>query len=144
MSYSSEISREIILDHVENPRNKNKNHDNYIETTLKNPSCGDVVTVYVKLDGDKVSDITYDVEGCSICNASTSMMSDILIGKTLDEANNIITHFNNMIIGVDYDEEILGEAISLKGVATIPARIKCATLGYKAFEKAVGGDTDGL
>lgn len=144
MSYSNDMYRQIIIDHVENPRNKNKSHQGYAEYTLKNPSCGDMVTVYVKIDKNVIEDITYEVEGCSVCSASTSIMSSLFIGKTLEEAKEIITNFNDMVIGNNYDEDILGEAISLKGVATIPSRIKCATLAYKAFALAVniGGDKD--
>lgn len=136
MSYSNDLYRQIILEHTENPRNKNKNHDGYSEYTLKNPSCGDIVTVYVKLVNDNIIDVTYEVEGCSICNSSTSMMSELMMGKTVTEAKMIINDFNNMVTGDVFDENVLGEAISLKGVATIPARIKCATLPYKAFALA--------
>lgn len=139
MSYSNElIYREIILDHVKNPRNFRKQHDNYLEKTLKNPSCGDIVTVYVSLEKNIIKDITYNVEGCSICSSSVSMMSELLIGKTISDAEEIIKNFNNMIIGASYDDKILGDAISLKGIINVPTRIKCATLGYKALMEAIG------
>lgn len=137
MSYSTDnIYREIILDHVNNPRNKNKGHDNYKEKTLKNPACGDTVTVYVLLENELIKDITYNVEGCSICSSSVSMMSELLIGKTIVEAKEIINNFNNMIMEKEYDKEILKDAISLEGVSKMLPRIKCATLGYKAFLEA--------
>lgn len=144
MSYSNDLSRQIILDHVSNPRNKEKEHSNYKSFTLKNPSCGDIVTVFVKDENNKIIDITYEVTGCSICIASTSIMSELLIGKTIIDAEEIITNFNNMVMGNSYNEEKLSEAISLKGVAIIPSRIKCATLPYKAFSSAMNitGDSD--
>lgn len=134
MAYSNEvIYREIILDHIKNPRNKSKHHENYNEYTLKNPACGDIVTVYAKIDNNKIIDLTYDVEGCSICTASTSIMSEILIGKNKDEVKNFVLNFNKMMVGDNYNEEVLQEAICFKGIINIPARIKCATLGYKAL-----------
>lgn len=137
MFYSNDMFKAMILDHVENPRNKGKEHTGYQYQTLKNPSCGDIITVYIKLNNDKIEDITYDVSGCSICSASASIMSELLMGKTIEEMNYIISNFNNMVMGQTFDEEILGEAICLKGVVDVPTRIKCATLGYKAIKEAI-------
>lgn len=147
MSYSNEmIYREIILDHLKNPRHKNKNHENYKIAILKNPACGDIVMVYAKIDNDKIIDITYDVAGCSICAASTSIMSEALLGKGKDEVEEFISNFNKMMIGENYNEELLQDAICFKGIINVPARIKCATLGYKAllqiFDEKVGEDNE--
>lgn len=137
MSYFDEeqIHREIIIDHVKNPRNIKKSNDDYKSTYLKNPSCGDELTLYVLYDeeNDIVKDITYKVSGCSICCSSVSMMSELLIGKNKNQIKAIIDNFNNMVTGSDYNQELLGDAISLKGIVNVPPRIKCATLGYKAF-----------
>ena len=137
MSYFDEeqIHREIIMDHVKNPRNIKKSNDDYKSTYLKNPSCGDELTLYVLYDeeNDIVKDITYKVSGCSICCSSVSMMSELLIGKNKNQIKAIIDNFNNMVTGSDYNQELLGDAISLKGIVIVPPRIKCATLGYKAF-----------
>lgn len=142
MSYfnDEQMHREIIMDHVKNPRNIKNPDDNYKNTYLKNPSCGDELTLYVLYDDEKniVKDITYKVFGCSICCSSVSMMSELLIGKTKYEIDIIIDNFNNMVMGNDYNPEILGDAISLKGIVKVPPRIKCATLGYKAFQQIVG------
>ena len=142
MSYfdDEQIHREIIMDHVKHPRNIKKPDDNYKNAYLKNPSCGDELTLYVLCDKEKniVTDITYKVSGCSICCSSVSMMSELLIGKTKDEIEIIIDNFNNMVMGNDYNPEILGDAISLKGIVKVPPRIKCATLAYKAFQQIVG------
>ena len=139
MSYlSDEMCREIILDHVTNPRNANKSHVNYLEETLKNPSCGDLVTIWLKLEGDKISDITYEVEGCSICSSSTSMMSSLMQNKTIGEAKEINENFSKMMLNEEYDKCILEDAQSLRGVSKQQPRIKCATLCYKALLRIVG------
>lgn len=144
MSYSNEILREIILDHVKNPRNKDKNHDGYLEYTLKNPSCGDIVTVYIKYNENKIIDITYKIEGCSICNSSTSIMSELLLNKSLEEAETIIENFNKMIVGENFNESLLDDAIALIGIKDVPTRIKCATLPYKALLNAIKEEDNGL
>lgn len=136
--------REIILEHVKNPRNKNKEHNNYQEYTLKNPSCGDIVSVFVKVEDNIIKDITYNIEGCSICTSSTSIMSELLLNKSINELDNIITNFNNMVTGQKYDENVLEDAICLSGIKDVPTRIKCATLPYKALKLAINGDDDGL
>jgi SUF system NifU family Fe-S assembly protein len=141
MNYSNEMYREIILDHVKNPRNKKKiDDDRYLKAYLKNPSCGDDVLVYVLIQNNIVKDISYEVNGCSICVSSVSIMSELLMGESLDNALLIIENFNNMITNKEFDEALLKEAIALKGVANLLPRIKCATLGYKAFLKAIGKD----
>lgn len=141
MNYSNELCREIILDHIENPRNKkNINKDLYLSYYLKNPSCGDELTIYVLLDNNIIKDISYDVHGCSICKASTSIMSELLIGKTKEEASIIIKNINNMLTSKNYNKNILMDAISLEGVKNLPPRIKCALLPYKAYEKAVSNE----
>lgn len=142
--FDETMCKEILTDHLTNPRNINKSHDGYKFAHLKNPSCGDAVTVYVLLDKNIVKDITYEVTGCAICKASISILSELLIGKTLEEVDIFIGEFNKMVIGEEYDIEILKEASSLKGVFKTPPRIKCAILGYKAFTEAVRNDKDGL
>jgi len=126
------------MDHISNPRNKNKDHDGYLFHTLKNPSCGDIVTVYAKISNNKIEDITYDVSGCSICSSSTSIMSELLTNKTFLETSEIINNFNNMVTGEPYSEDILKEAVSLRGVFNAQPRIKCAMLCYKAIDEIVG------
>jgi SUF system NifU family Fe-S assembly protein len=141
MNYSNDMYRQIILDHVKNPRNKKKIDDNrYLKAYLKNPSCGDDVLVYVLLEDNIVKDLSYEVNGCSICVSSVSIMSELLIGESFDNALKIIENFNNMVTNKPYDEYLLKEAVALKGVADLLPRIKCATLGYKAFLKAIGKD----
>lgn len=139
MNYSNDLYREIILEHVNNPKNKGNIEDkSYLKAYLKNPSCGDDVLIFVLLDNNLIKDIKYNASGCSICLSSVSIMSELLIGKTKEEANIIIENFNNMIMNKEYDKNILKDGVALSGVANLPPRIKCATLGYKAYMKAVG------
>ena len=141
MNYSNDLHREIILDHVQNPRNiKDIVESDYLKAYLKNPSCGDDVLVYVLIDKDIVKDIAYKVNGCSICKASTSIMSELLVGKTKEEVNTIIDSINNMLINKDFNEDIISEAIAFQGVKNLPPRIKCTLLPYKAYKKAIGED----
>lgn len=139
MNYTKDLYRDIILDHAENPRNLNKNiNDKYKSAYLKNPSCGDEITIYVKENNSNIDDITYKVSGCSICKSSTSVMSDLLIGKTIKETKEIITNINQMLVGNDYKEELLKDAIIFEGIKNLPPRIKCALLPYNAYIKALG------
>lgn len=141
MSYSKELSREIILDHVENPRNKKKIDESiYLKSYLKNPSCGDDVFVYVLLDNNIIKDISYDVNGCSICRASTSIMSELLINKTKEEGDIIIKNINNMLLDKEYDSKTIMEAVVFENIKNLPPRIKCALLPYKAYKKAIGDE----
>jgi nitrogen fixation NifU-like protein len=104
-----------------------------------NPSCGDEVTLGVKLDGDNVASINWEGVGCSISQASTSIMSDLLTGKTLAEATAISEDFLRLMQSkgsVEGDPEVLEDAVALSGVSKYPARIKCALLGWMAFKDA--------
>ncbi len=133
------LYQEVILDHYKNPQNKNLAPDNDAQVHHVNPSCGDEVTLGVKLEGDKVSSINWEGVGCSISQASTSIMSDLLTGKSLAEANSISDQFLQLMQSkgsIEGDEEILEDAVALSGVSKYPARIKCALLGWMAFKDA--------
>ena len=133
------LYQEVILDHYKNPQNKNLASDNDAQVHHVNPSCGDEVTLGVKLQGDKVSSINWEGVGCSISQASTSIMSDLLTGKTIVEATAISEDFLRLMqskgseVG---DPEVLEDAVALSGVSKYPARIKCALLGWMAFKDA--------
>ncbi|MGI6076882.1 MAG: Fe-S cluster assembly sulfur transfer protein SufU [Fastidiosipilaceae bacterium] len=138
-SANAQLFKKIIMDHYRNPRNKGLvEDDEYVTIFLRNPSCGDDLTVQVKANGDKIESIRQYGTGCSICCSSASMMSELLASKTLTEAAQLINQFYLMVEAKPYDEEALGDAISLQGVAKLPQRIKCATLGWKACEEALG------
>ena len=105
-----------------------------------NPSCGDEIALEVKFDGDRISGLAFTGDGCAISQASTSMMIDLLTGKTVSEAQNLILLFLGMIKReiTDEDElEALDEAISLQNVSNMPARVKCAVLAWHTLEQAV-------
>lgn len=139
MNYTKDIYRDIILEHVENPRNVNKTiNDKYKNAHLKNPSCGDEITLYVNENNNSIDDITYNVSGCSICKASSSVMSDLFIGKTIDETKEILSNINQMLVGNDYNKESIKDAIIFEGIKNLPPRIKCALLPYNAYIKALG------
>jgi nitrogen fixation NifU-like protein len=105
-----------------------------------NPSCGDEITLNVTLDGEKVSSITWDGVGCSISQASVSILSDLLLGKSVAEAELVLTNFTELMqskgtmVG---DDAILEDAVAMAGVSKFPARIKCALLGWMAYKDAV-------
>ncbi len=133
------LYQEVILDHYKNPQNKVLDSNSDIQVHHVNPSCGDEVTLGVILDGDKVISITWEGVGCSISQASTSIASDLLTGKTLEQARSISDEFLELMQSkgsVEGDPEILEDAVALAGVSKYPARIKCALLGWMAFKDA--------
>ena len=133
------LYREVIMDNYKNPKNKGLvKTDKYHFVHLNNPSCGDDMNVEVLVEDGIVKEIHHDGKGCSISLSSASVMSDVLVGHTVEEANKLILEFYGWVIGKHpEDEEELGEAIAYMGVSNFPARIKCATLAWKAIEKAI-------
>ncbi len=133
------LYRTVIMDNYKNPKNKGlKKTDKYHFVHLNNPSCGDDMNVELLLEDGIVKEVFHDGKGCSICCSSASVMSDVLTGKTVDEAKKIILDFYELVKGqAPEDEEALGEAIAYMGVKDFPARIKCATLAWKAIEQAI-------
>ncbi len=126
------------MDHYQNPRNKGlRDEPEFVTVHLKNPSCGDDLTVQIKSDGERIEEIRQEGTGCSICCASASMMSELLETKTIFEAQNLINEFRLMVASEPFDEEELGDAIALQGVSHLPQRVKCATLGWNACEIAL-------
>lgn len=136
------LYRQVIMDHYKNPRNKGLK--GFPSSRLRNPSCGDDVTVEVKITRGIIEEINHDGKGCSICCSSVSVMSEVLKGKTIEEAKDIILSFYKMIKGEDFEEEGLDEAIVYQGVSQFPARMKCATISWTALEGLIGdGDIEG-
>ena len=133
------LYQEIILDHYRSPHHAGLREPFDSEVHHVNPTCGDEVTLRVKLDGETVRDISYDALGCSISQASTSVLTDLVIGKELPQALAILDEFNAMVTSrgtIDGDEDVLGDGIAFAGVAKYPARVKCALLGWMAFKEA--------
>lgn len=132
------ILRQIIMDHYEYPRNHNLVEDNtYKRKHMNSESCIDDIEVQVKLNNNKIEDIRFDGEACTIATASTSIMSELLRDKSIEEANSIIENYYNMINEKDYDEDSLEEAIAFKTVGKQANRIKCATIGWDAIKELI-------
>jgi nitrogen fixation NifU-like protein len=134
------LYQDIILDHAKRRLNAGLREPFEAEVHHVNPTCGDEVTLRLHLDGDVVRDISYDNQGCSISSASASVMSDLLIGKTVTEAQPIYDAFLEMMRGkgqVEPDEDVLEDAIAFAGAAKLTARIKCALLSWMAFQDAL-------
>lgn len=133
------LYQEVILDHYKNPQNKKLNPDFDAQVHHINPSCGDEITLNVTLDGQIVKSISWDGVGCSISQASVSILTDLLIGKDLNQAQVIAESFMHLMQskGTEKgDEDLLEDAVALAGVSQYPARIKCALLGWMAFKDA--------
>ena len=135
-SLDSMMLRQIIMDHYENPRNHGLvDDDNYQSVNMDSETCIDDIDVQALIEDGVIKDIRFDGEAGAICTASTSIMSELLIGKTIDEANVIIENYNNMIYEKDYDPEILEEAIAFMNTHKQANRIKCATLGWTGIKQ---------
>jgi nitrogen fixation NifU-like protein len=132
--------QEIILDHYRSPKNKGLREPFDVEVHHVNPTCGDEVTLRVKLDGDVVRDVSYDGSGCSISQASESVMTELVLGRSVGEAMDKADDFLAMMHSqgqVEPDEDVLEDAVAFAGVAKYPARVKCALLGWMAWKDAV-------
>ncbi len=127
------------MDHYKNPRNRGEFEGETVTVNMNNPTCGDRIQIQMKVEDDKVSEAKFVGEGCSISLASASMMTQAIKGLKLEEAVEMSHIFSDMMLGKDYDDERfdLGDIEALQGVAKFPARIKCATLAWKAMEKGI-------
>jgi nitrogen fixation NifU-like protein len=134
-----ELYTQVIMDHYRRPRNRGKIEDADLEEHLLNPLCGDEVTVYAAFDGDRVADVRFEGRGCSISQASASMMTERLVGKSREEAEKEIRGFKAMMIGEEEFPET-DDLAALKGVIQYPSRIKCATLAWTAFQQGLEGE----
>ena len=130
------MKRSIILDNYQNAMNKGvPDEEGYIKINSNNQSCIDNIDIYVKLDGDNIEDIKYEGEACVIAISSTSILSEMLKGKTIKEANQILENYFKMIEEEDYDHELLGEATVYDDIYKQPARKTCATLFARGIAK---------
>ncbi|CAM3329931.1 Fe-S cluster assembly sulfur transfer protein SufU [Vagococcus fessus] len=139
LSRLDNLYRQVILDHSSHPHHHGELEEADAQIELNNPTCGDVIQLHLKLDDNQtIKDIKFSGSGCSISTASASMMTDAVIGKTTAEALDLINSFSELVQGKDVANlDALGDAQMLAGVAKFPARIKCATLGWKALEKGI-------
>ena len=135
-----EIYNEIIMDHyLLSPHKKDMKDFTYCSLGV-NPSCGDEITLKVKMNGDRIEDVNFTGKGCAISLSSTSIMIDLIKGKNINEALGLLEKFTNMINEKDYsDIERLGDALAFKNIANMPARMKCANLAYNTLKKILKG-----
>lgn len=136
-----QLYRQVIMDHYKNPRNKGSIEDGALTIDMNNPTCGDRIHLTIQVEDGVVQDAKFDGEGCSISMSSASMMTQAIKGRKIEEALKLSHIFSDMMLGKEYDDSIdLGDIESLNGVSKFPARIKCATLAWKAMEKGVSED----
>jgi len=134
------LYQEVIVDHYKHPQHKGLLSTYDAQVHHVNPSCGDEITLNIALNNGSISSLSWDGVGCSISQASVSIMSDLVIGKSIDEARIILDNFVELMQSKGLktgDPEILEDAVSLAGVSKFPARIKCALLGWMAYKDAV-------
>ena len=134
------LYQEVILDHYKHPQHKSLSPNPTVQVQHVNTSCGDEITLNLHTNGTAIQDITWDGVGCSISQASTSVVSDLVRGKSISEALTIIDSFQAMIQCKGNDagnEDVLGDGVAFAGVAKFPARVKCALLGWMAVKDAI-------
>jgi nitrogen fixation NifU-like protein len=138
-----ELYQQIILDHNRSPKNFRviENADRVVEAF--NPLCGDHYTIYLMLDGDRVSDVSFQGSGCAISKASASVMTELVKGTTSDEAIALFKVFHDLVTGVTEADPIeLGKLAAFAGVRDFPARVKCASLSWHTLKAALTEDTE--
>jgi len=138
------LYRQVIMDHYKNPRNRGELEGDSLTINMNNPTCGDRIQLQMKVEDGKIADAKFVGEGCSISLSSASMMTQAVKGKTVEEALALSDIFSNIMQGKDYDEDQfdLGDIEALQGVCKFPARIKCATLAWKAMEKGLNTEEE--
>lgn len=139
-----QLYQEIILDHHRSPHHAGLRDPFDHEVHHVNPTCGDEITLRVAVSGHDasatVSDVSYEAVGCSISTAATSVLTDLVIGRTVAESFDILGSYTAMMTSrgtIDGDEDVIGDGIAFAGVSKYPARVKCALLGWMAFKDAV-------
>ncbi len=143
MSDLNELYQETILDHNKNPRNFREIEDADGTADGNNPLCGDALRVYVGLEGDTVKDVAFKGSGCAISKASASMMTQVVKGKSKEEAEMLFNEFHSMVTGgldVETEENHLGKLKIFAGVLEFPARVKCASLSWHTLHAALHGE----
>jgi nitrogen fixation protein NifU and related proteins len=134
-----DLYKEVILDHYKAPRNKRPLVEATVSKHKNNPLCGDEITIHARLDDGTVAEIAFEGQGCSISQASASMLTEAVQGKTVEDASRLAGQFRGMMEGaVEPDEDEFGDLIALKGVVKYPVRIKCAVLGWDVLQEALG------
>lgn len=133
------LYQEVILEHNRSPRNYGALEDSTGRADGHNPLCGDQVTVWIRMDGDRVSEATFVGSGCAISKASASMMTQAIKGKSRSEAESLFSHFHGLVTGQESEPDpTLGKLKVFAGVARFPTRVKCASLAWHAMREAMG------
>jgi len=141
LTLTNEMMRQIIMDHYSNPVHKHQpKNDEYLKTHMHSDNCIDDIDVFMLIVDDKVKDACFDGVGCTISTASTDIMCELLIDKTLKDALYIIEQYNHMIHEEKFDDTVLEEAIVFINTSKQAARIRCATIGWVAAENIIKGD----
>lgn len=143
MSELNDLYQETILEHNKNPRNFREIEDAERRALGNNPLCGDALQVFVKMDGDTVSDVAFKGSGCAISKASASMMTQAVKGRTREEVEQLFDEFHRMVTGSldpEAEETHLGKLRAFAGVLEFPARVKCASLSWHTLNAALHGD----
>jgi len=133
------LYQQLILEHYRNPRNKSELDEKTVEVHLANPVCGDEIRLQLRIDDNQIADARFVGQGCSISQAAVSMMTTLLKGRSLDDADALAKRFTQMMHG-DPDaanDKALGDLRALQGVSKFPVRIKCALLGFDALQEAL-------
>mgnify|MGYP005817322393 CR=1 FL=1 len=134
-----DLYQEVILDHNKRPRNFGT-IEGAAQAAGHNPMCGDRVSVYVRLDGDRVAEARFTGNGCAISKASASMMTEAVTGLTAGQVRDMFRTFQDMVTGlVEADDEKVGKLVALSGVKEYPSRVKCAMLAWHALQAAIDG-----
>jgi len=138
------LYREVIVDHYKKPRNSTPLEQPDVESKCKNPSCGDRVTLQLRFTGDDLAEVGFIGVGCAISQASTSMMTQAIKGKSREEALRIMAAFREMVVdGAEQpDAATLGDLVTMQGIAKLPARVKCAMCGWSALEAALDDQSE--
>lgn len=143
MSELNELYQQIIIDHNKSPRNFRKIDNASASAEGYNPLCGDQLTVYIKLDGDTIGDISFQGSGCAISKASASLMTSSVKGKSRQEAERLFDRVHQMLTGslnAEAHAEELGKLAVLSGVCNFPVRVKCASLAWHTLKAALKGN----
>ena len=136
-----ELYKEVILDHYRAPRNRQRLDPHDIVLERNNPLCGDEIELYLRYDGDVVEGIAFEGKGCSISQASASMMTERVKGMDAKDARALVESIKSMMAGNEEgDPDVIGDLVSLKGVVKYPVRIKCALLGWNTLQEALESD----
>jgi len=133
-----DLYQELILDHYRRPRHRGTLAEPTVAVDHNNPMCGDQIHMELRIEGGRIAEVAHTGEGCSISQSSASMLGEVVAGRSTDEALALVEHFRQVMHSAESpDEDRLGDAVALEGVARYPARVKCALLSWMALKDAV-------